>query len=53
MATDPAYQNDLKPATAYTPDCAFHVGTRAVVVIKIDGVQRDVCRRCWQKLRKP
>jgi hypothetical protein len=47
----PDYRRDLRPANEYKPDCAYHPGTPAVATIKVDGVSRDVCQRCWQKLR--
>lgn len=45
------YRRDLVRANEYKPECAYHPGTPAVVTIKVDGVARDVCQKCWKQRR--
>lgn len=45
------YKADLKPANEVKVRCAF-CPQLAVVAIKVDEVRRDVCQRCWKRLRE-
>jgi hypothetical protein len=44
------YKQDLRPENERKFKCAF-CPRPAVVILKVSGVQHDVCERCWKARR--